>query len=97
MKPVEKFGDINTEEVESFFKFSIITILLLLVISIFYTFGAISLSWRYNTYIGTSYNLKLLYAILVFIFPTLYYPVYAFFLNPITGVKVRNMSSNIKI
>jgi hypothetical protein len=68
-----------------------------MVFAIFYTFGAVSLSWKYNTYLGTSYPLKLLYAILVFIFPSLYYPVYAFFFNPITGSKVKNTNTSIKI
>jgi hypothetical protein len=66
----------------------IILIVTILVISLLYTGGAISLSWNYNNYIGTTGGVKLLYAILVFIAPTIYYPFYAIVLNPIKKLKV---------
>jgi uncharacterized membrane protein len=97
MKNIEKFEENNSTDLESFLEIGLLSLLIILIIAIFYTFGAVSLSWRYNTYIGTSYPLKLLYAILVFIFPSLYYPVYAFFFNPITGSKVKNTNTSIKI
>jgi len=69
----------------------IVYIVIILIVSLIYTAGAISLSWNYNNYIGTSNGLKLLYAILVFIAPSIYYPFYALLLNPITNLKVPNV------
>ncbi len=48
------------------------------------------LSWCYNTSIGTSTGLKLVYLLMVFIFPYVYLPYYAFFLNPICSQRKNN-------
>lgn len=47
--------------------------------------GAASLSWNYNMFLGTSKGLSVFYMILAFLFSELYYPIYAFFFNPITS------------
>lgn len=64
-------------------------LIIVLVIAVLYTFGAVSLSMNYNDYRGTSSGFKTLYAILVFLFPSLYYPFYALVLNPIKTYKSR--------
>lgn len=93
MKFAEKFQEkANSEQIVA----GIIVLIIILILAIFYTFGAISLSWNYNNYVGTSFILKLLYAILVFIFPSLYYPVYAWFLNPIKSLKSRTNTINTR-
>jgi hypothetical protein len=89
VKIVEKFEDNanKLKEATGVF-FAIIAIALVLII--FYVGGAVSLSLNYNNYIGTSGGLKILYIILVFFFPSLYYPFYAWFLSPALGVKNRS-------
>ena len=90
-KAIEKFQDASENTDTAALKYSTNTLIILLVIilaaAIFYTGGAISLSVNYNNYIGTSTGLKILYGILVFLFPSLYYPVYAWFLSPVKGMK----------
>jgi len=49
------------------------------VYSVVYSFGAASLSYAYNTSVGSSYGF--LWAILAFFTSHFYYPYYAFFLN----------------
>jgi len=86
---LERFTDTsaNTDISSTYIAIIVVSI----IISLIYTGGAISLSWNYNNYIGTSNGLKLLYAILVFIAPSIYYPFYALLLNPITNLKVPNV------
>ena len=60
--------------------------ILYLVFAVLAGFGAAYLSWTYNKYMGTGTALALLYAILAFLFSEFYYPLYAFFLNPIRGL-----------
>ena len=96
MKVSEAFTDASGNSVS--ITGLVLLLLLIIVISIFYTFGAVSLSWNYNNYVGTSTGAKILYAILVFLFPSFYYPVYAWFLNPIKSLRSRNNSvTNIRI
>jgi hypothetical protein len=49
--------------------------------TVVYSFGAASLSYAYNTSVGSSY--ALLWAIWAFFTSHFYYPYYAFFLNPV--------------
>ena len=44
--------------------------------------GAARMSWCYNNYLGTSENMKIIYAVLAFIFCGFYYPYYGLFLDP---------------
>jgi hypothetical protein len=97
MKVIENFDE-NTDKVKNIAGGFIAVLVIALVLIIFYVGGAVSLSLNYNNYIGTSGGLKILYIILVFFFPTLYYPFYAWFLSPALGVKNRsptNRSSSI--
>ena len=66
-----------------------IGILLLIICNLY---GAVSLSWCYNTYLGTSPGLKVVYAVLCFFFPMFYYPYYGVFLDPLCGIK-KNMNN----
>jgi len=80
-RTLERFADTNTDTELTTGMVALIVIMI--VISLIYTAGAISLSWNYNNYIGSTYGMKMFYAVLVFIFPSFYYPVYALMLNPI--------------
>jgi hypothetical protein len=91
-KMIEKFED-NTDA-EKITGVYIGIIVLIIALIIFYVGGAISLSLNYNNYIGTSNGLKMFYAILVLLFPSLYYPFYAWFLSPLSKLKARNISMN---
>jgi hypothetical protein len=53
----------------------------ILFFSFIYSFGAAKLSYAYNTSIGSSS--AFVWAILAFFFSGLYYPYYAFFVNPV--------------
>jgi hypothetical protein len=59
-------------------------ILLLLAIP---AFGAARLSYCYNMFIGNSTTMAVIYSILCFFFPGIYYPVYALFLNPVCAMQ----------
>jgi hypothetical protein len=59
--------------------------ILYLVFAVLAGFGAAYLSWTYNKYRGTNTLITVIYAILAFLFSEFYYPLYAFFLNPIRG------------
>jgi hypothetical protein len=71
-----------------------IGIILLLLCNLY---GAVRLSWCYNTYIGTPPGLKVVYAALCFFFPVFYYPFYGVFLDPLCGLKKNNNGRNIRI
>lgn len=45
--------------------------------------GAASLSYQYNVAIGTSSTMTVVYSMLAFVFSVVYYPYYAFLLNPL--------------
>jgi hypothetical protein len=59
-------------------------ILLLLAIP---AFGAARLSYCYNMFVGNSTTLAVIYSILCFFFPAIYYPFYALFLNPVCAMQ----------
>jgi hypothetical protein len=54
-----------------------------LFIIFIYSFGAAKLSWSYGSYIGNGIFMRFIWALLSFLFASLYYPMYAYFLNPI--------------
>jgi hypothetical protein len=56
-----------------------------LVYTILYAYGAASLSYNYNMYVGNTGGIVWVYAILSFIFSSVYYPFYAIFLSPSLG------------
>ena len=61
---------------------SLIVIFTYLLFIFLFSAGAASLSYNYNVSIGTSGSLTVVYAILSFVFSSLYYPFYALFLSP---------------
>lgn len=87
-KTLERFTD--TSDSSRLIENLMPLIIIIIIISLIFTGGAISLSWNYNNYIGTSGGMKIFYAILVFIAPTIYYPFYAIVLNPINKLKSLN-------
>lgn len=94
-KTLERFADTDKKE-STLSTGMLILIISMIVISLIYTGGAISLSWNYNTYLGNSFGIKIFYAILVFIFPSFYYPLYALLLNPIKRLSPLRSSSVIR-
>jgi len=58
--------------------------LVLFLLAIVYCYGAAKLSYDYNIYINNS-GYAMLWAILWYCFPFIYYPYYAIFLNPLVG------------
>jgi hypothetical protein len=69
--------------------FGMFFILLTFIIAFLVCYGAARLSWCYNTFYGESTTIKVIFSILCFFFPQLYYPFYALFLDPICG-RVKN-------
>ena len=59
-------------------------------------YGAVRLSWCYNTYLGTSPGLKVVYAVLCFFFPVFYYPFYGVFLDPLCGITKNMKGKNVR-
>jgi ABC-type uncharacterized transport system permease subunit len=53
----------------------------ILIFTFVYSFGAAKLSYAYNTSVGNS--MAFVWAMLAFFFSGLYYPYYAFFVNPV--------------
>ena len=94
-KTLERFADTDSKDT-TLSTGAIVLIISMIVISLIYTGGAISLSWNYNTYLGNSFGIKIFYAILVFIFPSIYYPLYALLLNPIKRLSPLRNSSVIR-
>ncbi len=65
----------------------LVWLIVMIAFVFFSVFAGVRLSWCYNTAIGTSDGMKIVYAILVFFFSGFYIPYYAFFLNPLCGQK----------
>jgi hypothetical protein len=61
-----------------------------LAISLGFALGAARLSYCHNIYMGNDTTVAILFAILCFFFPTIYYPVYAIFLNPVCSMGRKN-------
>jgi hypothetical protein len=59
---------------------------LVLFFSIIYSYGAAKLSYAYNTSVGSSS--AILWSILAFMFSGIYYPYYAYFVNPVGAPSV---------
>ena len=95
MKLTEKFQSTNNSSKLSGDLIAVLVIIL--AIAIFYTFGAVSLSWNYNNYVGSSFGSKIIFAILVFFFPSMYYPVYAWFINPIKSLRLKSNTINNRV
>ena len=63
----------------------IVGLILILLISFIYSYGAAKLSWNYNMYLGNSSGSAYFNSILAFLFSNFYYPMYAHLLNPVVG------------
>jgi hypothetical protein len=62
--------------------YGILVIIPVLIIALSYSFGAAILSYHYNMYKGNSG--AVVWAILAYFFSGLYYPYYAFFVDPLS-------------
>ena len=62
-----------------------------LFLAFLWSYGAAKLSFGYNYYLGNSYGTSFLFSFLAFIFSELYYPMYAYFLNPIYNIRKKNI------
>ena len=62
---------------------------------ILYSYGAASLSYNYNVYVGNTGGIVWVYSILCFIFSSFYYPFYAIFLSPALGKAPTSVQANI--
>jgi hypothetical protein len=65
--------------------FGLFSLILMFVVIFANCYGAARLSWCYNTFYGAGEGEKLLYALLCFFYPGIYYPVYGIFLDPVCG------------
>ena len=74
---------------------SMIFIGLTLLYMVMYAYGAASLSYNYNVYVGNTGGIVWVYTILSFMFSSLYYPFYAIFLSPALGKAPTSGQSNI--
>ena len=77
----------TTAEQSQLYGASVTLIVIYAVIMLLFSLGAARLSYTYNMSIGTSGGFTWLYAVLSFIFSSLYYPYYAFVLNPVGAVQ----------
>jgi hypothetical protein len=64
---------------------SMTVLALAFIYMVLYAYGAASLSYNYNLYVGNTGGIVWVYTILSFIFSSLYYPFYAVFLSPALG------------
>jgi len=71
------------------FATAMVFLLFIMVYGILYSIGAASLSYNYNVSVGTSGTMTVIYAVLSFMFSSLYYPFYALFVSPIQGKPVQ--------
>jgi len=62
-------------------------ILIFLLFSFIYSYGAAKLSYNYNMSMNNG-SLVYFWCLLCFFFSSIYYPYYAFFLNPVLPVSV---------
>ena len=62
---------------------------ILMIFVILFCYGAARTSYCYNIAIGNGVDIALLYSVICFFFPNLYYPYYALFLNPLCISKGR--------
>jgi uncharacterized MAPEG superfamily protein len=75
----------SPQDKNGLFATAIVFLLFIMVYGIMYSVGAASLSYNYNLSVGTSGTMTVVYAVLSFMFSSLYYPFYALFVSPIKG------------
>ena len=81
----ENFTNRNAEDIAVVNAF---TILFIIIFSLISGYGAARLSYFYNMNTGNS-GWALFWSVLAFLFADIYYPMYSFFLNPLSA-KSRN-------
>jgi hypothetical protein len=74
-------------KMQSFGILAVLSVLFGLVLCFMYNYGAAKLSYCYSVRTGSA-GMATLYSILAFFFSGLYYPYYAWFLNPLCAVQV---------
>jgi len=86
-KSYENFtGYSDEQEVSSGSLFAIV--IFIIIFAVVYGYGASRLSYHYNISIGNS-GYAMMWSVLAFFFADFYYPMYSFFLNPLSA-KSRN-------
>lgn len=90
-KKTESFNDSSKVGAGAALTLIILIIIAAIIYGIMYSVGAAKLSYSYNMHIGSSGGAAFGYSILCFFFSGLYYPYYAWFLNPITTMQKPNI------
>lgn len=88
--PLETFSDFSTP----FSGLIVVAVIGFLLFGLFYAVGAAKLSWCYNSSLGASTGVKLIWAVLAYFFSATYYPYYAFFLDENCAAAIPAPSSN---
>lgn len=70
---------------QSFGILAVLSVLFGLLLSFMYSYGAAKLSYCYNVSTGNG-GIAVIYSLLAFFFSGIYYPYYAWFLNPLCAV-----------
>jgi hypothetical protein len=83
----ENFSN-GSEDPNSILGFSVGFLLFMIIFGLISAYGAARLSYFYNMNTGNS-SWALFYSVLAFLFSDFYYPMYSFFLNPLSA-KSRN-------
>jgi biotin transporter BioY len=75
----ESFNE--SSDYSSFYTNPLLTIFIIIIFTILYSYGSARLSYFYNMNNGNP-GFAIFYSVLAFIFADFYYPMYSFFLNP---------------
>lgn len=78
----------GTETSASMTGFTILYLIFSLIVLFIWGYGAAKLSYTYNIYVGNTTGTATVFSILAFLFSDFYYPMYAYFLNPV-GSSIR--------
>lgn len=65
-----------------------------IIFAVLVAYGAAKLSWNYNMFIGNPSWKAFMYSLLAFLFSEFYYPMYAYFLDPVPGLTARGVRNN---
>ena len=88
LKVFEKKESFTSFDLNTFDLTTIDTTIVVYFLFLFiYAFGAAKLSWSLSRHSGTSYFVSVMYAIIAFMFSSAYYPIYAYFYNPLNKLK----------
>jgi hypothetical protein len=74
---------------------AVLTLLVIYIIfAILVAYGAAKMSWNYNMFVGNPTWKAFLYSLLAFIFSEFYYPMYAYFLDPVPKLVAKGVRNN---